>query len=150
MEIIANNKKAFFDYFISDLIEAGVELKGSEVKSVRDGGISIKESFVQVKNGEIFLQNAYIKPFEKASAYVPEERRTRKLLLHKKEIDKLERKVKEKGFSIMPTKVYLKNGKVKVEIGLAKGKKLYDKRESMKEKVEKREVDKFIKSAKNF
>ena len=149
MEIIANNKKAFFNYFISDLTEAGVELKGCEVKSIRNGGISLAESFVLIRGGEVFLQNAYIKPFEKAGAFVPDERRTRKLLLHKEEIEKLQKKVGEKGFSIMPTKVYFKNGKVKVEIGLAKGKKLYDKRETMKEKVAQREIDKYVKSKLN-
>ena len=149
MELIANNKKAFFNYFISDLIEAGIELKGCEVKSIRSGGISLNESFVTLKNGEMFLLNAYIKPFEKATAFVPNERRTRKLLLHKSEIEKFERKVKEKGFSIMPTKVYLKRGKVKVEIGLAKGKKLYDKREAMKEKEVKKTLDRYMKSQRN-
>lgn len=149
MEIIYNNKKAYFNYFISDTLEAGIELKGAEVKSVRDGGISLAESFVQVKKGELFLINSYIKPFEKATSYIPNERRTRKLLIHKKEIEKFVKKVQEKGFSIMPTKVYLKNGKVKVEIGLAKGKKLYDKRDVMKEREEKKTVDKYMKSIRN-
>lgn len=149
MEVIYNNKKAYFNYFISDTIEAGIELKGAEVKSVRDGGISLAESFVQVKKGELFLINSYIKLFEKATSYAPNERRTRKLLLHKKEIEKFVKKVQEKGFSIMPTKVYLKNGKVKVEIGLAKGKKLYDKRDVMKEREEKKTVDKYMKSIRN-
>ena len=150
MELIANNKKAFFNFFISDLTEAGIELKGCEVKSIRSGGISLAESFVTIKGGEVFLQNAYIKPFEKTTSFIPDEIRTRKLLLHKAEIEKLERKVKEKGFSIMPTKVYLKKGKVKVEIGLAKGKKLYDKRETMKEKQTQREIDHYVKSKLNY
>ena len=149
MEVIANNKKAFFNYFISDLTEAGIELKGCEVKSIRAGGISLSDSYVTVKNGEFFLLNAYVKPFEKATSFVPNERRTRKLLLHKSEIEKFERKVKEKGFSIMPTKVYMKNGKVKVEIGLAQGKKLYDKRETMKEKEVQKTIDRYMKSQKN-
>jgi len=149
MEIIANNKKAFFNFFISDLTEAGIELKGCEVKSIRNGGISLAESFVIIRGKEVFLQNAYIKPFEKATSFVPDERRTRKLLLHKAEIEKLEKKVKEKGFSIMPTKVYMKKGKVKIEIGLAKGKKLYDKRETMKERQAQREIDKYVKSKLN-
>ena len=150
MELIYNNKKAFFNYFISDTIEAGIELKGSEVKSVREKGVSLAESFVSLKNGELFLQNAYIKPFEKATSFVPDERRTRKLLLHKEEIEKLSKKVKEKGFSIMPTKIYIKNGKVKVEVGLAKGKKLYDKRETMKDKEVKKTLDRYMKSKQNF
>ena len=149
MEIVANNKKAYFNYFISDTVEAGIELKGAEVKSVRNKGISIAESFVTVKNGEMFLLNAYIKTFEKASHFAPEERRTRKLLLHKSEIEKFEKKVSEKGFSIMPTKVYFKNGKVKVEVGLAKGKKLYDKRETMKEKETQKTIDRYVKSQRN-
>ena len=149
MAVVTNNKKAFFNYFISDLTEAGIELKGCEVKSIREGGISLNESYVTVKNGELFLLNAYIKPFEKATSFVPDERRTRKLLLHKAEIEKFERKVKEKGFSIMPTKVYFRHGKVKVEIGLAKGKKLYDKRDVMKEKSMKQEIDRYMKSKQN-
>ena len=150
MEIVASNKKAFFNYFISDLIEAGIELQGCEVKSIRDKGMSLNESYVVFKKGELFLLNAYIKPFEKAKSFVPDERRTRKLLLHKSEIARFERNVKEKGFSIMPTKVYFKNGKVKVEIGLAKGKKLYDKRETMKENSVKKTIDRYMKSQQNM
>lgn len=149
MDIVANNKKAYFNYFISEPIEAGIELKGAEVKSIRNKGMSIAESFVTVKNGEMFLLNAYIKPFEKATSFVPNERRTRKLLLHKAEIERFQKKVNEKGFSIMPTKVYFKNGKVKVEVALAKGKKLYDKRETMKEKETQKTIDRYVKSQRN-
>ena len=145
MKIISNNKKAFFDYFVSDLVEAGIVLEGCEVKSVRAGGASLIDSFVVCKNGEMFLKNAYIKPYEKAGSFKPDERRTRKLLLNKSEIEKFERQVKEKGFSIVATKIYLnKSGKVKVEIGLAKGKKLYDKRESIKQKELLREKGRHI------
>lgn len=141
MKVISNNKKAFFDYFVSDLVEAGIVLEGCEVKSVREGGASLKESFVQIKNGEMFLKNAYIKPYEKTSSFKPDERRTRKLLLNKSEIQKFERMVKEKGFTIIATKIYFsKSGKVKVEVGLAKGKKLYDKRQSIKENTIKRDL----------
>lgn len=141
MKIIANNKKAFHDFFLSDLTEAGIALEGAEVKSVRGGGVSLVDSFVQVKNGEMLLKNAYIKPYEKANVFKSDERRTRKLLLHKAEILKFERAVKEKGFSIVPTKVYLNDkGIVKVEIALAKGKKLYDKRQTLKEKTIKRDM----------
>ena len=144
MEIIANNKKAFHDFFISDCVEAGIALQGAEVKSIRKGGVSILDSFVVVKNGEMFLKNAYIKPYEKANIFKVDERRTRKLLLHKNEILKFERQVKEKGFSIMPTKLYInKDGKVKVEIGLAKGKKLYDKRQTLKDKAVKRDIERY-------
>lgn len=141
MKIIANNKKAYFDYFISDQVESGICLEGSEVKSIRAGGISLNESYVRIKNGEAFLVNSYIKPFEKTSAYIPESRRSRKLLLNKSQILALERKILEKGLTIVPLRVYLKGNLVKVEIGLAKGKKLYDKRETLKEKSAQREVE---------
>lgn len=145
IKLIASNKKAYHNYFISDLTEAGIVLEGSEVKSLRLNGMSLNESFVFVKNGEVFLKNAYIKLYDNSSAFKPDERRDRKLLLHKAEIEKLERKVKEKGFSIMATKVYFLKGKVKVEIGLAKGKQLFDKREALKDKSTAREVDRYLK-----
>jgi SsrA-binding protein len=147
MKVIANNKRAYFDYFISDQLEAGILLEGSEVKSVRAGGVSLNESYVKIINGEVFLINAYIKPFEKSSSYVPESRRTRKLLLNKLEISKLERQTLEKGLTIVPLRVYLKSNLVKIEIGLGKGKKLYDKRETLKEKTAQREIDSAIKKA---
>ncbi len=146
IRLIASNKKAFHNYFISDLTEAGIVLEGSEVKSLRKNGISLGESYVFVKNGEVFLKNAYIKLYECSSAFKPDERRDRKLLLHKSEIEKLEKKVKEKGFSIMATKAYLSKGKVKIEIGLAKGKQLFDKREALKEKAVSREIDRISKA----
>ena len=145
IKLIASNKKAFHNYFISQQVEAGIVLEGSEVKSLRANGMSLAESSVLIKDGEMFLKNAYIKKLEKASTFVPDERRDRRLLLHKAEIAKLERKVKEKGCTLMATKVYFSKGKVKVEVGLAKGKMLHDKREAMKEKVNKMEVDTFLK-----
>ena len=145
MKLVTNNKKAFHNFFISDLYECGIELKGSEVKSIRNGGVSLNESFVQIKNGEVFVNNMYIKPYENTTSFVLDSNRIRKLLLHKAEIDKLERKVKEKGFSLVPTKVYFKDGRVKVEIGLAKGKKLYDKREVLKEKSVKKDIERAVK-----
>ncbi len=147
MKVIANNKKAYFDFFISDNTEAGIELKGSEVKSIRAGGISLNESYVRVVGNEIFLINAFIKPFEKSSSFVPDSRRTRKLLLKKSEITKLSQKVSEKGLTIVPLKVYLKGNLVKVEIGIGKGKKLFDKRETLKEKTAQREIES---ASKNF
>lgn len=147
MKVIANNKKAYFDFFISDNTEAGIELKGSEVKSIRAGGISLNESYVRVVGNEIFLINAFIKPFEKSSSFVPDSRRTRKLLLRKSEIAKLSQKVSEKGLTIVPLKVYLKGNLVKVEIGIGKGKKLFDKRETLKEKNAQREIES---ASKNF
>lgn len=148
MKIIANNKRAYFDYFVSDQIEAGIVLEGSEVKSVRAGGVNINESYVKIINGEIFLINSYIKPFEKTSAYIPEDRRNRKLLLSKREINKYQREVMEKGLTIIPLRVYLKDNLIKVQIGLGKGKKLYDKRETLKEKSIQREIDSAIKNIK--
>ncbi len=146
MKVVSNNKKAFFDFFISDLLEAGIVLEGCEVKSVRAGGASLTDSFVVVKNGEMFLKNAYIKPYEKTSSFKPDERRSRKLLLNKAEILKFERMAKEKGFSIVATKIYFNDaGRVKVEIGLAKGKKLYDKRRSLKDKAVKRDIERYSK-----
>ena len=147
MKIITNNKKAFHNFFVSDLLEAGVELKGGEIKSVVGGKISLSDSFVVIKNGEALLKNCYIAPLSNSSPLESETKRTRKLLLHKAEILKLERKLLEKGYSIVPTKVYLSGNKVKVEIGLAKGKKLYDKRNVLKEKAIQRDIDRAIKDA---
>ena len=141
MKVVANNKKAYYDYFISDNIEAGISLEGSEVKSIRADGISLNESFVRVIGNEVFLVNAYIKPFEKTSSFAPDVRRTRKLLLHRNEINKLKQKVLEKGLTIVPLRVYLKGNLVKVEIGIGKGKKLFDKRDTLKEKATQREID---------
>lgn len=141
--IIVNNKKVYHEYFIEDTFEAGIALVGSEVKSVKAGGMSLADSFVNIKNEEVFLKNAYIKPFEKTSAFAPDSKRDRKLLLNKREILKLIRGVKEKSYTIVATKVYLKNNLVKVEIALAKGKKLYDKKETLKQKA----IDKDIKQA---
>ncbi len=146
MKIITNNKKAYHDFFVSDLVEAGIVLEGSEVKSIRSGGININDAFIVIKNREAILKNCYIKTYDSTSAFAPDTRRNRKLLLHKEELGKLERKTLEKGFSLIPTKVYLTNGLVKIEIGLAKGKKLYDKRESLKDKAVKREIERAIKS----
>lgn len=135
MKIISVNKKARFNYNIVGTYEAGIVLIGSEVKSVRDGGISINESFVFFKNNELFLKNAYIKPYEMATSFNPDSRRTRKLLLNKSEIQKIKRKMDAQGLAVVPVKVYFKQNKVKLEIGLGKGKKLYDKRETLKERT---------------
>ena len=146
MKIITNNKKAFHNFFVSDLLEAGIELKGGEIKSVVGGKISLSDSYVEIKNGEALLKNCYIAPIDDISKSDVQSKRPRRLLLHKVEILKLERKVMEKGFSIVPTKVYLTNGKVKVEIGLAKGKKLYDKRQVLKDKAVQRDIDRIVKN----
>lgn len=146
MKILSNNKKVFHNFFVSDFVEAGISLAGCEVKSVRAGGISLDESYVTIKDNEVLLKNCYIKPYDKASQNQDDARRTRKLLLHKAEIHKLERMVREKGFSIMPTKVYLKKGLIKIEIALAKGKRLYDKRAVLREKAIKRDIDQTLKN----
>lgn len=140
MKIIQNNKKAYYEFFIEDTFEAGIVLKGSEVKSVKNGHISIIDSFVSLKDNEVFLKNAYIKPYEKANNFAPDEKRIRKLLLNKLEIQKIKKKVETKGYTLVPTKVYLKNNLVKIEIAIAKGKKLYDKRESIKERELNRKI----------
>ena len=146
MKIITNNKKAFHNFFVSDLMEAGIELKGGEIKSVVAGKVSLSDSYVEIKKGEAILKNCYIAPIENETKLDSLTKRSRRLLLHKAEILKLERKVLEKGFSIVPTKVYLTKGKVKVEIGLAKGKKLYDKRQVLKDKAVQRDIDRAIKN----
>ena len=146
IKVICNNKKAYHNYFISDTYEAGIVLLGSEVKSVRNGGISINDSFITIKNNEVWLKNAFIKPYEKTTSFVPDQSRSRKLLLNAGEIDKLTKQVIVKGNSLVPLKVYFKNGLVKVEIGLGKGKKLYDKREVLKNKDVSRMLDRELKN----
>ena len=141
MKLITNNKKAGFNYFLSDFIQAGVVLEGSEVKSLRSGQASLDDSFVFIKDGEVFLKNCYIKPYEKSSSFTPDSRRSRKLLLNRGEITKLTQKMREKGYSCVPTKMYFENGLVKVEIALAKGKKLYDKRDTLKDKSVKKDIE---------
>ena len=140
------NKKAYFDYFIEEEIEAGIVLKGTEIKSIRDGKANIKDCYAIIKNNEVFLLNMYIDKYDDASIFNHDERRTRKLLLNKKEILKLRDKVEISGYTLVPIKLYLKNNKVKILIGVAKGKKNYDKRESIKEKDIKREIDKSLKN----
>ena len=141
VKLIANNKKAYHDYFILDTYEAGIALHGTEVKSLRMGKCSIKESFIQIENGEVFIYGMHISPYEKGNIFNKDPLRVKKLLLHKTEINKLLGKTQEKGMSIVPLKVYLKGSLVKVEIGLAKGKKLYDKRQDITKKDQKREAE---------
>ena len=140
VKLIANNKKAYHDFFILDTYEAGIALHGTEVKSLRMGKCSIKESFIRIENGEMFIYGMHISPYEKGNIFNKDPLRVRKLLLHKSEIHKLMGKTQEKGMSIVPLKVYLKGSLVKVEIGLAKGKKLYDKRDDIAKKDQKREA----------
>ena len=138
MEI--KNKKANFDYFIEETIECGIELKGTEIKSLRNGSGDLKDTFALIRNGEVFLHNMYIAKYEEGNIFNHDERRTRKLLLHKNEIKKLKEKVDREGYSLVPLKAYLVKNKVKVLLGVGKGKKLYDKRETIKERDLKREA----------
>lgn len=138
---IANNKRAFHDYFIEERYEAGIELFGTEVKSLRLGHCSIKESYVDIKGGEAFIIQMHIPPYEKGNIFNRDPVRKRRLLLHKAEIRKLEQSSEQKGYTLVPLSVYFKRGRAKVEIGLAKGKKLYDKRESIAKKDRQREAE---------
>lgn len=144
-KLIANNKKAYFDYFIEDKYEAGISLYGTEIKSLRMGKCSIKEAFVRIEKGEVFIYGMHISPYEKGNIFNRDPLRVRKLLLHKSEINKLLGKIAEKGYTIAPLQVYLKGSLVKVEIGLAKGKKLYDKRQDIAKKDMRREAEKEFK-----
>ena len=148
-KLIANNKKAYHDYFILDTYEAGIALHGTEVKSLRMGQCSIKEAFIRIENGEMFIYGMHISPYEKGNIFNKAPLRTRKLLLHKNEILKMLGKMKEKGIAVIPLKVYLKGSLVKVEIGLARGKKLYDKRDDIAKKDQKREAEREFKE-RNF
>lgn len=145
VKLVANNKKAYHDYFIEDKYEAGIELFGTEVKSIRMGKCSIKESFIRIEKGEMFLYGMHINPYEKGNIFNKDPLRVRKLLLHKWEIGKLASKIAEKGFTLVPLQVYFKGSLVKVEIGLAKGKKLYDKREDIAKKDQRREMEREMK-----
>lgn len=138
IKIIVNNSKARFNYFLEDFIECGIELKGSEIKSIRRSGASLNDAYVVIRNGEAYLLNMHIAPYENGNIFNHDPNRTRKLLLHKKEIQKMEQKANEKAMTIVPTKVYLKKGKLKVEIALGKGKKLYDKRETIRKRDDER------------
>ena len=143
--LIANNKKAYHDYFIDETYEAGIELAGTEVKSLRQGNCSIKESYVSIDKGQVYINKMHINPYEKGNIFNKDPLRKRKLLLHKYEINKLIGRTKEKGYTIVPLKVYFNGSLVKVEIGLARGKKLYDKREDIAKKDQKRETERDFK-----
>lgn len=140
IKIIANNKKAYHEYFVDEVFEAGLSLQGTEVKSLRMGQVSIKEAYCRIRNGEVFVDNMNISPYDQGNRENHDPLRARKLLLHRHEIDKLCRKVDEKGLTLVPTKIYFKGGLVKLEIGVCRGKKLYDKRESLKSKQANREA----------
>ena len=144
-KLIANNKKAYHDFFIDETYEAGIELAGTEVKSLRMGQCSIKESYISIDKGEVYIIHMHINPYEKGNIFNKDPLRKRKLLLHKSEINKLIGKTKEKGFTVVPLKVYFNGSLVKVEIGLARGKKLYDKRADIAKKDQKREAERDFK-----
>lgn len=143
--LIANNKKAYHDYFIEDTFEAGISLAGTEVKSLRMGKCSVKESFIRIDNGEVIIYGMHISPYEKGNIFNKDPLRERKLLMHRYEINKLTGKMKEKGMTLVPLKVYFKGSLVKVEVGLARGKKLYDKREDIAKRDQRREAEKEFK-----
>ena len=145
VKLIANNKKAYHDYFIEETYETGIALHGTEVKSVRMGKCSIKEAFVRIDNGEVIAYGLHISPYEKGNIFNRDPLRPKKLLLHKYEINKLAGKISEKGYTLVPLKVYIKGSLIKVEIGLAKGKKLYDKRQDIAKKDQRREVEREFK-----
>ena len=143
--ILANNKKAFFDYFIEDKFEAGIELVGSEVKSIKAGKTSIKESFIRIINNEIFIMGMTVVTWSFGSVYNPDEIRVRKLLLHRGEIKKLHEKVTQKGYTIVPLNIHLSKGFVKIDIALARGKKNYDKRDTLAKKDQQRNIEREVK-----
>ncbi|MCI5700045.1 MAG: SsrA-binding protein SmpB [Lachnospiraceae bacterium] len=145
IKLIANNKKAYHDYFIENKYEAGVALHGTEVKSIRMGKCSIKEAFIRIEKGEVFVYGMHISPYEKGNIFNKDPLRPKKLLLHRDEINKMEGKISEKGFTLVPLQVYLKGSMVKVEIGVAKGKKLYDKRQDIAKKDMLREAERDFK-----
>ena len=146
IKLIANNKKAYHDYFIEDTYEAGIGLAGTEVKSLRMGKCSLKESFIRIERGELFVYNMHISPYEKGNIFNKDPLRQRRLLMHKREIMKLFGRIKQDGYSLVPLSLYFQGPRVKVEIGLARGKKLYDKREAAAARDAKREMDRTMKS----
>ncbi|HIV25054.1 MAG TPA: SsrA-binding protein SmpB [Candidatus Scatomonas pullistercoris] len=143
--LIANNKKAYHDYFIEEKYEAGVSLHGTEVKSLRMGKCSIKESFIRIENGEVFVYGMHVSPYEKGNIFNRDPLRPKKLLMHRAEIRRLQSRIAEKGYTLVPLQVYFKNSLVKVEIGLARGKKLYDKRQDIAKKDQRREAEREFK-----
>jgi len=149
-KLIAQNKKASFDYFIEETYEAGIVLTGTEIKSVRAGKVNLKDSFARIEKGEVFLYNMHISPYEQGNRFNHDPLRTRKLLLHKKEIGKLIGETQQAGYALIPTKIYLKNGLAKIELALARGKKKYDKREDMKKREAQREIERAFRERQKF
>ena len=146
IKVMANNRKAFHDYFVEDKIEAGIELKGTEVKSVRAGTLNLKDSYVIAKNGEAYVHSMHISPYDKGNIFNHDPDRPKRLLLHKREINKLYALVKQDGYALIPLSVYFKDARVKVELGICKGKKNYDKREATAQRDARREMDRAMKA----
>lgn len=140
-KICAQNRKAYHDYFIEETFEAGLVLTGTEIKSIRKGSVNLRDAYARLENGEVYLHNMHVSPYEQGNRFNHDPTRSRKCLLHKEQIRKLIGAVREQGFTLVPTKIYLRNGFAKVELGLAKGKKLHDKRESLKKKEASREIE---------
>lgn len=147
VKIITKNKKAFHDYFVEDRIEAGIELFGTEVKSIRNGGVNLKDAWCSIDNGEIFVRGMHISPYEKGNIFNKDAYRERRLLMHKKEIIRLFSLTKQQGVTLIPTVLYFKGSRVKVEVGICRGKKLYDKRETAAKRDAERNIDRAIKTA---
>ena len=150
IKIVCENRKARHDYFIHETYEAGIELQGTEVKSLRAGKANLKDSFASVQNGEIFLENMHISPFEQGNIFNHDPMRKRKLLMHKAEILKLFGETRQKGYTLVPLKIYFKHGRAKLELALASGKHNYDKREDLKKKADKREVERALKDRQRY
>lgn len=146
VKIVAKNSKAYHDYFIEDKYEAGIELAGTEVKSIRQGHINLKDSFCMVKEGELYVHSMHISPYEKGNIFNKDPLRSRRLLMHKREINRLQALAQQDGLALVPLSVYFKNARVKVEVGLCKGKKNYDKRDAMAKRDAKRDIDRAMKS----
>ncbi len=145
VRVVSRNRKAYYEYHIDEKYEAGVVLTGTEVKSVRNSRINLREGYARVEGGELFLHNVHISTYDQGNRYNHEPLRTRKLLMHRREIDRLYGKLKEKGYTLVPLRVYIKKGLIKIEIGLARGKKLYDKRAALAEKAARREMERTFK-----
>ncbi len=144
VKVVATNRKAHHDYHIEDTLEAGLVLTGSEIKSIRAGQVNLRDSYAAIRDDELWLVNTHIAPYQQASYSNHEPRRDRKLLLHRREINRLIGKLQEKGLTLIPLKIYLKNSRAKVELGLARGKKLYDKRQTMRERDDRRQIDRAV------
>lgn len=147
IKVISENRKAYHDYFVEEKLEAGIKLTGTEIKSIRNGRVNLKDSFARVENGEVWLYQMHISPYEQGNRFNHDPLRKRKLLLHKSEINKLMGKVQQEGLTLVPTKIYLKRGLAKIELGVCRGKKLYDKRQDIAKRDAKREIERHFRES---